>query len=67
MPFLAQLTAPDGRTLYVTASDSEGLRYCAHTPQEGERFSSRELAEQAVREVKQIRMVRDYPHTVLEV
>ena len=67
MPFIGQLTSPDGKTLYVTASDSEGLRYCAHTADEAERFESRELAEQAARDIKQIQLVRDYPHAIVEV
>lgn len=67
MPFVAQLVSPEGKTLYVTASDREGLRYCSPNENDAERFPTRELAEQAAREIKQIRLVRDYPHTVLEV
>ncbi len=67
MHYVAQLISPDGKTLYVTASDCGGLWYCAHTVEKAERFPPREFAGLAAREIKQIRLVRDYPHAIVEV
>lgn len=67
MRFVAQLTTPEGKHFYVSAKDSEGLRYCDPYPAGAERFETRRQAQIAIGEIKLIRLVRDYRETIVEV
>lgn len=67
MPFVAQLTSPEGKLFYVSAEDSEGVRYCDPSPAGAERFETRRQAQIAIGEIKLIRLVRDYREAIVEV